>query len=233
VNPYRTTPLALLVLVLLWGCVPGTLGTLRGGAAPQLATVLAPQASAASGSVWLQPRSAREARPLAAPLLLEPDDWIETGADGKVELRLPQATLRLYANTRVQVLFRYVDRVAVATAVRVERGEVLIARSGDAPYEAQTSSLEIRVPPGAVVLAGTRGPLTKAACYRGSADGRHVSVRGQTVVRVGAGQVLTVDDTQTLAFLQDQKLPDEWRRWEQSEVVSAELVPPPATPPAE
>jgi hypothetical protein len=190
--------------------------------------VLAPQATVTRGAVWLQPRHAREARPLVAPLLLEPDDWVETGADGKAELRLPQATLRLYAHTRVQVLFRYQGRVAQATTVRVEAGEVLIARRGDTPYEATTPSLQIHVPPGAVALAGTRGPLTKAACYRGSAEGRHVSVRGQTLVRLGAGQVLTVDDTQTLAFLEDPGLPDEWSRWEQAGVFSAGLVPPPA-----
>ena len=202
-------------------------GALRGESAPQLKRVLAPEASVTSGAVWLQPRHARESRPLTAPLLLEPDDWVETGADGKAELRLPQATLRLYANTRVQVLFRYEERAAVATTVRVEAGELLIARSGGGAYEAKTPSLEVHVPPGAVALAGARGQLYKAACYRGSAEGRHVSVRGQTLVRLGVGQVLTVDDTQTLAFLEDQNLPDEWRRWEQPEVFSAGLVPPP------
>ena len=220
--------LLLILLATLGGCVPGAL---RGSAAPELSAVLAPQATVTVGTVWLQPRHAREARPLAAPLLLEPDDWVETGADGKAELRLPQATLRLYANTRVQVLFGYEERAAVATTVRVDAGEVLIARSGKAPYEAKTPSLEVHVSPGAVALAGTRGQLTKAACYRGSAEGRHVRVRGQTVVRLGVGQVLTVDDTQSLAFLEDQNLPDEWRRWEQAGVFSAGLVPPPATAP--
>ena len=214
-------------LTTLWGCVPGAL---RGAAAPQLSAVLAPQAAVTTGTVWLQPRHAREARPLAAPLLLEPDDWVETGADGKVELRLPQATLRLYANTRVQVLFRYEGRAAVSTTVRVEAGEVLIARSDEGLYEAKTPSLEVHVPPGALALAGTRGQLHKAACYRGSVEGRHVRVRGQTLVRLGVGQVLTVDDTQSLAFLENQNLPDEWRRWEQAGVLSASLVPPPAPP---
>ncbi|MDF1556304.1 MAG: FecR family protein, partial [Deferrisomatales bacterium] len=210
--------LLLMVLATLGGCLPEAL---RGSAAPVLSPVLAPQAAVSTGTVWLQPRHAREARPLAAPVLLEPDDWIETGADGKVELRLPQATLRLYANTRVQVLFDYEQRAAVATTVRVEAGEVLIARSGDTPYEAKTPSLEVHIPPGAVALAGTRGQLYKAACYRGSAEGRHVRVRGQTLVRLGLGQVLTVDDTQSLAFLEDQDLPDEWHRWEQAGVLSA------------
>ena len=225
----RRASLAFLLplLALVSGCVPGTL---RGGSPADALPVLAPQATATTGSVWLQPRHAREARPLAAPLLLEPDDWVETGPDGKAELRLPQATLRLYANTRVQVLFRYQDRAAVSTTVRVEAGEVLIARAGDSPYEAKTPSLEVHVPTGAVALAGTRGQLYKAACYRGIAEGRHVRVRGQTLIRLGEGQVLTVDDTQTLAFLEDQDLPDEWRRWEQEGVFSAGLVPPPAPP---
>ena len=226
----RTVGAAVLALFAasLCSCVPGAL---RGDSSPELQPVLHPQASVASGQVWLQPRHARQARPLTVPLLLDPDDWIETGADGKVELQLPQATLRLYANTRVQVPFRFEKRAAVATVVRVESGELLVARVGDGPYAAKTPSLEVALPPGTIALVGTRDQLHKVACQQGAVEGRQVRVRGQTVIRVGAGQVLTVDDTQTLAFLEDLGRPAEWLLWEEAGVFTSGLVPPPQPTP--
>jgi len=218
--------LPLLALPLLaWplqGCLSLPLGPRE--EAPQ---ILHPQVSRVSGAVRLQPRHARELQPLTGPELAEPGDRLETGPDGKVEVVLPEAAVRAYANSRFQLLYAFEGRKAVSVELRVEEGEVLVRRLGSAPLQVQTEGLRVDVGTLATVLVGARGQSHHAACYEGRAEARNVRVRGQTVVWVGKGQHLTLDDAATVAYLRDAKLPDEWGRWEKTEVLTAGLVPAP------
>lgn len=195
--------------------------------------VLYPQASQAAGQVSLKPRHAREGRPLLAPALLESGDWIETGADGKVEILLPQAALRLYAHTRIQVLYTFDDRTIVAKELRLDAGEVLVRPLGGELFVVRAPGLHVEAPPGSVLIVGSRGQVHRAACYAGRAEARNPRVRGQTVIRVGAGQRVTVDDAADLAVLEEVQLPDEWPRWEEADAAVSGLVPPPAGPRAD
>lgn len=226
-RPAAVAPLALALSLALGGCLGLSMGT-REEAPP----VLHPQVSRLQGGVRLQPRHAREPQALARPELVEPGDWIETGRDGKVEVLLPEAAVRAYANTRFQVLYAFEGRRAAAVELRVEAGEVLVRRLGSAPLPIETEGLRVDVGSLATVLVGTRGQTHHAASYEGRAEARNVRVRGQTVVLVGQGQHLTLDDAATVAYLKDAKLPDEWKRWEKPDALTAGLVPPPAPTPA-
>ncbi len=217
---------ALLALALL-GCLSLPLGP-REEASP----VLHPQVSRVQGTVRLQPRHARDLQSLPGPELVEPGDRLETGADGKVEVLLPGAAVRAYAHTRFQVLYAFEGRRAASVELRVEEGEVLVRRLGSAPLPVQTEGLRVDVGSLATVLVGARGQTHHAACYEGRAEARNVRVRGQTVVWVAKGQHLTLDDAATVAYLKDAKLPDEWKRWEKAEALTAGLVPAAALPAA-
>jgi hypothetical protein len=182
------------------------------------------------GEAYLQPRHNREKGPLKAPTLLEPGDWIETGADGKVEILLPGAVVRLYRHTRVQVPFAFEERTAVSRELTVEAGEALVDVIGSG-FTVRTAALEVEVTkPGATLLVGARDGLHEAACYRGRAEARNVRVRGQTVIRMEEGHRLTLDDPATLALLQAAKLPEEWRRWERPTILFSGIVRAPAPP---
>lgn len=218
--------IAACAVLFLAACAP--LGLLR-DAAPRPA-ILHPQVSRVEGEAYLQPRHNRDRTPLKGPTLLEPGDWIETGAGGKVELLLPGAAVRLYRHTRVQVPFAFEDRTAVSRELVVEGGEALVDVTAGG-FTARTGALEVEVAatgtgptPGATLLVGARDSLHEAACYRGKAEARNVRVRGQTVVRMEEGQRLSLDDAASLAVLRQEKLPDEWRRWERANISFAGLV---------
>lgn len=215
----------LAALFLICGCA----GLLPGGR-EEAPAVLHPQVSRATGTARLQPRHAREPLPLTGPLLLEPGDRLETGPDGKVEFLLPGAAVRAYAGTRLQVLYAFEGRRAGAAEIRVEEGEVLVRRLGGEPLPVQTQALRVEVGPLATVLVGSRGASHHAACYEGRAEARNIRVRGQTVVWIAKGQRLILDDAATVTYLQDAKLPMEWRRWETPSALTAGIVPPGAAP---
>ncbi|MBI5016325.1 MAG: FecR domain-containing protein [Deltaproteobacteria bacterium] len=220
------TTTSLLLCLGFVACVP--LG-LR-DAAP-LPAVLQPQVSRVIGEAYLQPRHNRERGPLTGRILLEPGDWVETGATGKVEILLPAATVRLYRHTRVQVPFAFEGRVAVSRELQVEGGEALVDIVGPGGFTVRTSGLEVEVRASpATLLVGSRAGVHEAACYRGRAEARNIRVRGQTVIRLEEGHRLTLDDAATLAFLRSEKLPDEWRRWERPTTLLAGLVPAPLPP---
>lgn len=221
-RPLRTVlpAAALAAALLLSGCA-----SLLPGARQEAPEVLHPQVSRAVGTVRLQPRHAREPLPLTGPLLLEPGDRLETGPNGKVEVLLPGAAVRAYAGTRFQVHYAFEGRRAGAAEIRVEEGEVLVRRLGSEPLPVQTEALRVDVGPLATVLVGARGPSHHAVCYEGRAEARNIRVRGQTVVWVAQGQRLTLDDAATVAYLQDAKLPAEWRRWETPSALTAGIVP--------
>ncbi|MEW6488478.1 MAG: hypothetical protein AB1578_11280 [Thermodesulfobacteriota bacterium] len=222
-HPLRAAlPAAALAVLLLSGCA-----SLLPGAREEAPAVLHPQVSRSTGTVWLQPRHAREPLPLTGPLLLEPGDRLETGPDGKVEVLLPGAAVRAYGGSRFQVLYAFEGRRAGASEVRVEEGEVLVRRLGSEPLPVQTEALRVEVGPLATVLVGSRGAAHHAACYEGRAEARNSRVRGQTVVWIAKGQRLTLDDAATVAYLQDAKLPAEWSRWETPSALTAGIVPPP------
>jgi hypothetical protein len=145
-----------------------------------------------------------------------------------VEVLLPGAAVRAYAGTRFQVLYAFEGRRAGAAEIRVEAGEVLVRRLGSEPLPVQTEALRVEVGPLATVLVGARGAAHHAACYEGRAEARNIRVRGQTVVWIAQGQRLTLDDAATVAYLQDAKLPAEWRRWETPSALTAGIVPPAA-----
>jgi len=202
------------------------------GAPSQPPPVLHPQVSKVSGPAFLQPRHARDPAALTGPELVEPGDWIETGVGGKVEVVLPQGAVRAYADSRFQILYAFEGRKTVAPEVRVERGEVLVHRSGSAAFPARTEGLQVELDPLSTALLAHRGATHHAACYSGRLEARNVRVRGQTVVWVAAGQHLTLDDAAAVAYLKDEELPDEWHRWEEPDAASAGIAPPPPGPSA-
>ena len=191
------------------------------------ARVLHPEISRASGEVWLQPRYARERRPFVAPMLLEPGDWVETGPEGKAEILLPQGSLRLYSQTRVQVLFSFENRSAISQEFRLEAGEALFRKLTATHFLVVTEGLHVEPEPGSTLLIGSRGGVHHAACYEGEAEARNVRVRGQTTIHLMPGHYLTVDDQTSLIYLREREMPFEWKRWQDPEVLTAGLVPPP------
>jgi hypothetical protein len=186
--------------------------------------VLHPQASQSAGLVWLQPRQAREKRRLLAPILLESGDRVETGPDGKLEILLPGAALRLYPHTAVQVLYAFEGRTAVSREVRVESGEALVRVLSETPFVVRTAALQIEPEMGSVVLVGSRNLVDHAVCYRGTATARNVRIRGQTIVRLAPGQHLRLEDAATVAYLDQREFPDEWARWERPDANTAGVV---------
>lgn len=220
--------LKFLALLLLVACAP--LELLR-----QEPThgALYPQVSRVEGHVSLKPRYSRELQPLTGPTVLEPGDWIQTGADSKVEVLLPQAVLRVYGHTNAQVLYSFQNRTAVAQDVDVKEGEVLVRTLTPTPFTVRTEGLEVEARTPSVLLVGARLQAHHTACYQGAAEARNIRVRGQTIVKLVPGHHLTLDEGPTTAYLQQEKLADEWRRWERDGVAASGLVPlPPELPPA-
>ncbi|MHB8764324.1 MAG: FecR family protein [Deferrisomatales bacterium] len=215
----RTRGLAAAFLALA-GCAGLPFGD--GAATPP---VLHPQAARTEGQVLVQPRYNRASGPLAAPALLEPGDWVETGPDGRAEVLLPQAAVRLYADTRVQILFAFDGRRATARELRVDHGQVLVRSLADDLFQVQTPGLHVDLLPGSTFLVASRDGVHQTACYGGSGEARNVRIRGQTVVRLEPGQHLTLDDPSSVAYLKARRLPDEWRRWDQGRARSADLPP--------
>ncbi len=215
--------LAAVALSLLVG---GCAALPRLGGPPPAPPVLHPQANPAAGVVLLHARNGREPIPVGEPLLLEMGDVVETSPDGKAEVLLPQAVIRLYGDTRVQVAFTFEERRAVARELRVERGEVLVRRLGNSPFQLQTPGLQVDAFPGSTFLVGSREALHTVTCFEGAGEARNVRIRGQTVVSVLRGQHFTLDDGANLAYLRDRRLPDEWRRWERAGVYSPEAPTP-------
>ncbi len=196
--------------------------------APEVPRVLHPQVSRVQGEAWIQPRHAREPRPLTGPVLLEPDDRIITGPRGKVEILLPEAALRLYGATTVRVPYAFEGRTPVTRRIRVDEGEVLILRQKPGPFQVRCGAFEVDLALPSTVLVASRDRVDHVVCYRGTAEARNVAVRGQTLIRLAPGHHALLDRGASVAYLETARFPDEWRRWEGAGAVTAGIAPLPA-----
>ncbi|WP_025323956.1 FecR family protein [Deferrisoma camini] len=192
--------------------------------------VLHPQVSRVEGEAWLRPRHARQARPLTGPVLLEPDDTVSTGPRGKVEILLPEGAIRLFGATEVRVPFAFEGRTPVCRELRVEKGEVLVRRWVEGPFQVHTDALEIDLPRPVTVLVARRGETEVVEGLEGEAEARNVSVRGQTVIRLKPGIHAVLAVREARLTVDTLRLPNRWRQWEKPGVFTAEVLPPP--PPA-
>jgi len=215
----------------------GALATLLGLAAcaqipwrpaPEVPRVLHPQVSRVEGEAWIQPRHAREPRPLSGPVLLEPDDRVTTGPRGKVEILLPEAALRLYGATAIRVPFAYEGRTPVTRRIRVDEGELLIHRSEPGPFQVRCGAFEVDLAFPSTVLVASRDRVDHVVCYRGAAEARNVAVRGQTLIRLAPGHHALLDRGASVAYLETARFRDEWRRWEAPGAFTAGIAPLPA-----
>ncbi len=223
-------PRRLSLLFLAWACtaLAGCVTPPWRPAAPP--RVLHPQVGRVEGEAWLRPRHARQARPLTGPVLLEPDDTVSTGPRGKVEILLPEGAIRLFGATEVRVPFAFEGRTPVCRELRVERGEVLVRRWVEGPFQVHTDALEIDLPRPATVLVARRGETEAVEGLEGEAEARNVSVRGQTVVRLKPGIHAVLAVREARLTVDTLRLPNRWRRWEKPGVFTAGVLPPP--PPA-
>ncbi len=191
--------------------------------------MLHPQVSRVLGTASLRPRHARENRPLDAPLLLEPGDRIETAPDGKVEILLPEAALRLYADTRIRVNFAFQGRTPACREVVLERGELLVKTRGDRPFTVRTGGLDVDAAGSASYLAAVRDDVHQAVVYDGEVEARNVRIRGQTVVRVTRGQGVTLEAGPGVVYLAPAGRGG-WSRWNDPSERTGGVAPPPPPP---
>jgi hypothetical protein len=162
--------------------------------------------------------------------LLDPGDAVRTGADGRAEIELGAATVRLYPNSLLRVPLPTVDP-AGAGAVEMERGTSLfdVLRGSDEPFEVRTPEVVVSVKGTrfSIALAGNNAAV---AVFRGV-----VGVRSQTLdaaheALVREGFLATGRDTlEVMAH----GLDDPWRAWSsgtlpQVPTPALETVPTPA-----
>ncbi len=195
-------------------------------ASQEPARVLHPQVSRVSGTAELRPRHARQGRPLRGPLLLEPGDRIGTGPDGKVEILLPEAALRLYADTRIRVNFAFQGRTPACREVLLERGELLVRTRGDRPFTVRTGGLDVDAAGSASYLVAVRDDVHRAVVYGGEVEARNVRIRGQTVVRVARAQGATLEAGPGVVYLAPAGRGG-WARWDDPAALTAGVAPPP------
>ncbi len=206
------------------GCVPADWVPVRRPRA-----VLHPQIGRVAGEAWLRPRHARSERPLEGPLLLEPDDTVRTGSAGRVEIRLPGAVLRLFPGSAVRVPFAYEGRSPVARTIRVLGGEVLVWRLTTAPLVILAPGMELTPAPDTRVLVCADGSATAALALSGTAEARHVSVRGQTSVRLRPGVRVRLDRAARRVDVDTGPSTGAWRAWERGAYTGGLRSPPPTS----
>ncbi len=206
-NAVRAAGLALWLVAA--GCVPAEWVPARRPRA-----VLHPQVGRVEGEAWLRPRHSRSDRPLEAPLLLEPDDTVRTGPAGRVEIRLPEAVIRLFPGSAVRVPFAYEGRRPVTRTLRVLEGEVLVWRLTAAPLVILAPGMELVPEPGSRVLLAAGAPATAAMALSGTAEARHVSVRGQTAVHLRPGVRVRLDREARRVDVDTGLSTGAWRAWE-------------------
>ncbi len=215
--------------LVLWlvaaGCVPADWVPVR-----QPRAVLHPQIGRVEGEAWLRPRHSRKDRPLEGPLLLEPDDTVRTGSAGRVEIRLPEAVVRLFPGSTVRVPFAYEGRHPVTRTLRVLEGEVLVWRLTAAPLVILAPGMELAPEPDGRVLLAADASSTSALALSGTAEARHVSVRGQTAVHLRPGVRVRLDRAARRVDVDTGLSTGAWRAWERgAHTGGLRPAPPPGT----